>query len=211
MPSAAPPLDDATTACLLSWIRGVSSDAGVTPASDAGAPLDASTPRDGASDDAGKTVVRVACGSTTSITDHNNNVWAADMGSSAGQTAVPNPPVSVANTMDGPLYNGERYGDDGKGNAISFTYDFTVPNGSYSVTLKFAETYWTAAGKRIFGVSINGEAKLSNFDIFSVAGGKNIAHDETFQVDVTGGRMTIQFNPGTANDAKIDAIEILSK
>jgi hypothetical protein len=204
MPSVGPPLDDATTACLLSWIKSVSNtpDPGGANVADASMPM---------GDDAGKTVVRVACGSTSSVTDHNNNAWAADTGYSAGQTAVQNPPHTIANTMDQTLYNAERWGGDDQGKGIPFTYDFTVPNGGYNVTLKFAETYWTQAGQRVFAVSINGESKLTNYDILSVAGGKDIAHDEVFQIDVTGGKVTIQFELGAASNPKIDAIEILSR
>ena len=42
----------------------------------------------------------------------------------------------------------------------------SAPAGKYSVTLKFAELYWTAKGGRVFNVAINGTTVLSNFDIF---------------------------------------------
>ena len=37
------------------------------------------------------------------------------------------------------------------------------------VTLYFAETYLTAAGQRLFSVSINGTTVLSSFDIYASA------------------------------------------
>ena len=55
-----------------------------------------------------------------------------------------------------------------------------TPAGSYTVRLDFAEIYWTAAGQRLFNVSINGQQVLTNFDIFATAGGKDIAIAETF-------------------------------
>jgi len=57
-------------------------------------------------------------------------------------------PATLLTRADPKLYQTERYGN--------FTYQFTVPNGGYNVTLKFAEFYWTSAGKRIFNVAING-------------------------------------------------------
>ena len=92
------------------------------------------------------------------------------------------------------------------GNA--FNYSFNVPNGTYSVTLKFAEIYWTEAGKRIFNVAINGAPVLQNFDIFSQAHGANIALDETFPVTVTNGQILIGFTTVTDN-ADIAAIRIV--
>jgi hypothetical protein len=76
------------------------------------------------------------------------------------------------------------------------------------VTLKFAENYFTQPGQRLFGVSINGQTVLSNFDILGAAGGANKAIDRSFSVSVTGGAVTIHFLPGAANNPKIDAIEI---
>jgi hypothetical protein len=204
MPSGLPPLDDATTACLLSWIKAASA-APNAPAGDGGAGTVA--PDAAATDGSGGAVVRVGCGATAPYTDHNSHVWSADLGFTGGTTTTTNPPRSIANTTDGPLYNSERWSSDSQG----FTYDFTVPNGSYDVTLKFAETYATAEGQRIFNVAINGDKKLTDFDIFKAAGAANTAHDETFQIDVAGGKVTIQFTLGSANNPKVDAIEIVSK
>ncbi len=48
------------------------------------------------------------------------------------------------------------------------------------MTLKFAEPVWSAKGKRVFNVTINGTKVLSNFDIFAAAGGEFKAVDKTF-------------------------------
>jgi hypothetical protein len=207
MPASAP-LDDATTACLLSWIRSVAANA----APDSGAPLPPSDAGSSASDkDAPSgTVVRVACGASVPYTDHDGNVWAADNHYSGGAPDTHNPAVTIANTMDAPLYNSQRYGDNA-GKPGSFSYAFVVPNGSYHVTLKFAETYLTGEGQRLFDVSIDDAKKLPAYDIFKVAGGANTAHDEAFDIDVTGATLKIQFDPGGADFPKVDAIEIVSK
>ena len=39
--------------------------------------------------------------------------------------------------------------------------------------LHFAETYWTAAGNRVFNTSINGTQVLTGFDIFATVGAAN--------------------------------------
>ena len=72
---------------------------------------------------------------------------------------------------------------------------FTVPAGSYQVTLKFAETYFTsgaASGQRVFNVAINGTTVLTNFDIKAAAGGANIAVDRTFTVTAGAGSNNLQ-------------------
>ena len=74
------------------------------------------------------------------------------------------------------MYGTERYGSA----HASFGYSIPVANGNYNVSLDFAETYVTAAGQRIFSVSINGTQVLTNFDIYAAAGGMNIAVQRTF-------------------------------
>jgi hypothetical protein len=125
-------------------------------------------------------------------------VWAADFGYSGGGTSVLLAPIS--NTADPALYQTVRFG---MGN-----YTFPVSNGNYVVTLKFAEIVYAAAGKRIFGVAINGTTVLNNFDIVAAAGGALKAVDKSFAVSVTGGQIVIQFISG-ADKPSINAIQIL--
>jgi hypothetical protein len=83
-----------------------------------------------------------------------------------------------------------------------------VANGKYTVNLKFAELYFGSAGQRVFNIAINGQTVASNFDIVAAAGGSAKAVDRLFQVDVTGGRITIQMT-STVDDPAVNAIEIL--
>ena len=131
-------------------------------------------------------------------TDALSNNWIADSGFTGGNVSTTT--KAITNTTDPTLYQSERYG--------VFTYTFTVPAGSYNVTLKFAEAYWTGAGQRTFGVSINGVPVLTNFDIFAAAGGAQKAIDKSFPVTVTGTSITIQFTQGSADLPKVDAISI---
>jgi hypothetical protein len=135
-----------------------------------------------------------------SYIDSMDNVWAADTDSIGGETSSTT--HAIFNTPDPTLYQTDRYG--------AFSYQFTVPNGAYAVTLKFAEIYWTAVGQRAFNVAINGTPVLTNFDIVAAAGAPNTAIDETFPVEVTGGSITITFSNGSANLPKVSAVEVSS-
>jgi len=53
-----------------------------------------------------------------------------------------------------------------------------------------------------------GAAALTAFDIFATAGGRDIAVDRTFPVNVTTGKVHIDFQPGAAQQPKVDAILI---
>jgi trimeric autotransporter adhesin len=49
------------------------------------------------------------------------------------------------------------------------------------------------ANARVFGVSLEGSSVLANFDVFAAAGGKNVAIDKSFVVEVTDGVLDIGF------------------
>jgi hypothetical protein len=95
----------------------------------------------------------------------------------------------VAGTSDGPVYQSVRYG--------LAVYDLSVPNGTYTVTLKFNEPFYGQAGKRVFGVMIQGKRVIDSIDIFARVG-KNKALDLSFgDVKVTDGLLKIDFIPQT--------------
>ncbi len=133
-----------------------------------------------------------------SYTDSSGRVWSADAGYSGGTSYSTS--YAIANTSVPALYQTCRYGN--------FTYSFQVPNGSYNVTLKFAELSLFGAGQRVFNVAINGAAVLTNFDIYAQAGGALIALDRSFPVIVTGGTLSIQFSSGPANLPLVNSIDI---
>ena len=146
--------------------------------------------------------MHVRAGTSTSYTDPSGNVWSGDADYSGGTEYATT--HAINNTTTQPLYQTERYG--------AFTYTFTgLPVGSaYAVTLKFSEDYWTAAGQRIFSVILNGKTVLSNFDIFADSGGEYIADDKTFNTTVnSSGQIVIQFQNGSADNAKVDAIQLV--
>jgi hypothetical protein len=213
MPVSGDPLDDATIACFRTWISGLGQPAPTPSASPTPTPTPSPTATPTPTPDAGpsRPTLRVAAGATTSYTDKSGAVWAADTGFSAGKSDETSPPAAVSSTDDPTLYSGQRWGQDPVSlMGVPFSYSFDVPNGSYQVTLKFAELFTgiTSAGGRLFNVAINGQAVLTNFDIFAEAGGRNVAIDRKFTAAVTNGKIQIDFTNTNANFAKVDAILI---
>ena len=151
-------------------------------------------------------------------TDSQGNVWTPDVSEanltiSASTLNQPANPAAITNALpaaqDQPLYQSERFGG-------TFSYTFSnLPAGYYQVTLKFAEIYDTAAGRRMMNVSINYDQVLTDFDVFATAGGENIATDQVFSnIASEGGQIVIQFAdvPGSPDtNAKIGAVEIASQ
>lgn len=106
---------------------------------------------------------------------------------------------AIAGTSDQALYNAERWG--------VFEYNIPVPNGEYTVVMKFAELFHSSPGRRVFNVDINGQRVLTGFDILANVP-KFTALEMDFPVTVTGGFINIDFDP-TVDNAKITAIDII--
>ncbi len=133
--------------------------------------------------------------------------FVADTGFTGGST------INHANTIDlsgvtnpAPmaLYQTARVGN----------FSYTIPSAafaagsSHTVRLHFAETFWTAAGSRLFNVTINGTQVLSSFDIFATAGAKNKAVIEQFTVNAnSNGQYVIQFT-SVKDNSLVSGIEI---
>ena len=103
-----------------------------------------------------------------------------------GQVAAfPNNPI--ADTADAPLYQTVRYNLSG--------YHLPATNGTCTVTLKFCEPHYNAAGVRVFDVKVQGRTVLQNLDLFARVG-KNRALDFTYtNIMVTNGWVDIDFVP----------------
>jgi hypothetical protein len=104
----------------------------------------------------------------------------------------------ITNTVDETLYQSERYGN--------FTYTIPVTNGSYEVTLEFAEIYWNSSGQREFNVAIDDSIAISNFDIFKLAG-SNSAYDITIPTNILNGALKITFTT-VIDNAKLSAFVV---
>jgi hypothetical protein len=131
--------------------------------------------------------------------------FVADEFFSGGGTSTTTNTVTTAgieNAAPEAVYQTERNG----------TFTYMIPGlasgAQYTVLLHFAETYFTAAGERVFNVAINGTTVLSNFDIFAIAGG-NTALVETFTATAnSSGQIVISYANGTANQPKSSGVEI---
>lgn len=144
-----------------------------------------------------------------SASDNNvtiaGNTWEADNTYRKGSVKLDAQvvPGGIAGTDDDILY--QTY--------LSSTADFNeiryevpISNGDYQVRMHFVENFWTAAGARVFNVSIENQLQLSNFDIFGEVGYRT-ALVKDFQTTVADGVLTIRFNP-SANRLAIAGLEI---
>jgi hypothetical protein len=141
--------------------------------------------------------IRVNAGGAA-YTDPSGKLWTADSNYTGGASLDTG--SRIAGTTTPSLYGSVRYGDT--------TYNFPVPNGNYTVTLKFAEVSGLAPGQRRFHVKLNGANVLPNFDIAAAAGGPGIAVDRTFPVVVNSGNISIATSI-VRYGALISAIQIL--
>ncbi len=129
--------------------------------------------------------------------------WVADTAYSGG--TAKSTTVAMANATNAPeaVYQTRRY-------APTLTYSFAdVPDGTYTIRLHFAESYAKAAGQRIFNVAIEGQTKLTNFDIYQEAGGGNRAVAKTFENVAVSGGLQIQ-GVASVDSAQFNGIEIMA-
>ncbi len=145
-----------------------------------------------------QSVVRINCGGPA-YTDSLGQLWSADNSFVGGSTTTYPATQSVSGTSDPTLYQSERF-------AKQLIYNIPVPNGSYNVTLSFAEMYFNAAGKRVFSVSLEGQTVLQDLDIWALVG-QFAALQRSFKVTVNNGVLNIV---GTAsiNNAQLAAVEV---
>lgn len=131
---------------------------------------------------------------------HDNIVWAFNIGGESytatnGVLFSPyNPDFTtlvghtdtVLGSQDKALYQTFAEGD--------FNFERTLENGTYDVTLLFAEPYDTPVGERVFDVIINNETVLKNVDVRGMRDGKAFsALDKTFsKIEVNNGSLSIK-------------------
>ncbi|HET7473966.1 MAG TPA: carboxypeptidase regulatory-like domain-containing protein [Candidatus Limnocylindrales bacterium] len=114
-----------------------------------------------------------------------------------GSSSTRSTTADIAGTTRDPLYQDLRAG--------MTAYRFSVPNGTYKVDLSFAELQVAKAGGRVFSVGLEGDAVLSNFDIYALVG-KNTALDRSFTVVVTDGVLDISFTAQRGDKPVVNAI-----
>jgi hypothetical protein len=143
--------------------------------------------------------VRIQCGTGQSYVASDGTTWQGDLDFTGGQQLYTG--YSVVNTTDPVLYRWARQGYYG-----DFSYNIPVANGSYQLTLKFAEIQYSSAGSRVFNVTVNGTQVLTNFDIVAQAGYWT-AVDKQFPVTVTNGAVQITMH-GVVGVGLLSAIQI---
>jgi chitodextrinase len=133
--------------------------------------------------------------------------FSADQGFAGGSTYATSSAINtsgVTNPAPQAVYQSERYGN------FTYTFSSLTAGASYTVRLHFAEIWWSAAGKRVFNVAINGQQVLSNFDIYATAGGKFIAIVKEFAATASAsGQIVIKYST-VVDNAKSSGIEVLS-
>jgi Malectin domain len=126
--------------------------------------------------------VRVNDGGTA-FTESNGIAWAADYGFDGGR--VSSTSSRIGGTTNSRLYQSYRVDMHG--------YALPVTSGQrYRVRVFLTETYFKAAGKRVFDISAEGALVADNVDIYRAAGYKR-AYNRTFEVAVSDGVLDLGF------------------
>ncbi len=132
-------------------------------------------------------------------TDPRGNNWSADFGFAGGEPIRTLSDISGTNQQG--VYNWART------SFVDFRYQYTVPNGNYQLTLKFAELLGAAVGQRVFDIYVNGLLMGPNFDIVRVAGAPLTAVDRAWAVAVTTGQLVVEFRKKVGSPA-VNGIEL---
>ncbi|WP_188584539.1 putative Ig domain-containing protein, partial [Dyadobacter sediminis] len=150
-------------------------------------------------------VKRIKGGADASVTIAGK-VWEADKAYRQGSVQLDKPAATpIAGTDEDALYQTYLSASADLGET---RYQVPVANGSYMVRMHFVENFFTAAGSRIFTVSLENQSRLSNLDIFREAGYKT-AIVKDFAVAVTDGKLDVRFNP-SANRVALAGMEIFA-
>ena len=132
--------------------------------------------------DAAAQSVNINCGGPA-MTASDGSAWLGDRYFTSGDLLYTSDAIN--GTTDLQLYRSGR-----AGLYSDFSYAIPLANGSYSVTLKFAEIQYWNRGDRVFNVSINGSPVLTNFDILAHAAPRTV-FDQQFAAAVTNGVLRI--------------------
>jgi len=154
----------------------------------------------------------VDCGSTSTKTGADGTNYAADNSPSPGTNTTTSLPVWVgsATIPDTTIYQSLR-----AASAADLTYNFTVPNGTYDVDLKFIEPGpLMIPGARVFNILAQGSVVASNVDIYNRVGQVMTLWDEYPPYDhvlsgipVVNGTMTVTLH-GTVGYPVISGIVV---
>ncbi len=103
--------------------------------------------------------------------------------------------AAIQSDADQEIYQTERWNK-------YLAYAIPVENGKdYKVTLKLAEIFHNSGNSRIFDAFVEGVLFLDDYDIFTEAGGKNIAIDTSILVTASKNYISIEFTTSMDNAA----------
>jgi hypothetical protein len=137
-----------------------------------------------------------ATGSFAADEDFNAGTWTYKVANTIDTSAVTNPAPQAV------------YADEREGQTITYTIPGLSAGAAYTVKLSFAELWWTAAGQRVFNVTINNTKVLSNFDVFATTGARFKAVAESFAATANGSGAVVITLSAVTDNAAIDGIEI---
>jgi Malectin domain len=150
--------------------------------------------------------IRIIEGQETSYVDSFGNTWQPRLASGGGGDNADYGRAiigSVTGTPDPKLYanavNG--YGDT--------TYDFTVANGTYNVTEKYAMASGVSAGQVVFRLEAGGVVVNPSFDVAALVGDL-VAIDQTYTVNVTNNDLilVVRWLSGAYGGTQLNSVQI---
>ncbi|NUQ37112.1 MAG: S8 family serine peptidase [Caldilineales bacterium] len=150
---------------------------------------------------------RVHSGGTAAFTDGQGQVWAVDQAFTTGgwgytSGSAASTTTAVAGTTDDALYQRWR--------EAPAEYRFTLPNGYYQVTLRFAEFQVSKSSDRVMRITLEGVDVETSLSIYGLVG-KAAALDRTYITSVNDGVLNIAFikNGGRYNPV-VSAVAVQS-
>jgi hypothetical protein len=136
----------------------------------------------------------VDVGAIRPFTDAAGDSWATDQRYTAGQwgytnagSAAQTTGRAIAGTEEDLLFQTAR------SNPVGYRFD-SLPDGTYEVDLRFAETNGRRPGRRSFDVYVDDELVLPSHDIAGEVG-TYAADRHTLFVEVADGRLDVRFVP----------------
>lgn len=94
---------------------------------------------------------------------------------------------AIAGVAEDALFQSERFG--------AYGYKIPVTAGTYTIKLHMAELYWQANGDRTFNVSVEGQVKIPNLDLYSQVGRFGAYNYVVENVRVSDGSLDITLEP----------------
>ena len=129
----------------------------------------------------------------------DGTAWLADA-YYAGGSPVSTAPALVTGTADDGLFQRQRTGN--------CSYAIPIPNGTYHLTLRFAETKQQQSGLRRFHINLENTRVTTSLDLFSEAGYAK-AFDRSYSVSVSDNFLNLQLT-GEFDQPSIAAILVRS-